>query len=89
MKDRYDKLMLGKEESENHCEMEARFERPVAAVNNEGEMRFILNIFVVNVFIKVYIQLLSFSLKLILKFPFVNLFFEVYLKLLFSQHIDY
>jgi len=39
---RYNKLMLGKE-SENHCEMEARFERPVAAVNNEGEMRFILN----------------------------------------------
>ena len=34
--------MLGKE-SENHCEMEARFERPMAAVNNEGEMRFILN----------------------------------------------
>ena len=23
--------------------MEARFERPMAAVNNEGEMRFILN----------------------------------------------
>ena len=63
--------MLGKEESENHCEMEARFERPVAAVNNEGEMRFILNIFVVNVFIKVYIS----------NFSFLNiLIIEVYLE---------
>ena len=40
--------MLGKE-SKNHCEMEARFERPVAAVNNQGEMRFVFNFFLANI----------------------------------------
>jgi len=40
---RWDKLLLGKEESESHCRMEPGFVRPRAAVTTSGQMRFVLN----------------------------------------------